>query len=143
MPDIKMPEIRIPDFNTDVAKAVKDVAAVAKDATYVVIGAGVLGYQQIQVQRQELQKRLRGPKAGLSDRAASVRTDLGDAWKDVDATVDELADRVEEIIERVEAVFAPFEDRLPAQARDLAKQAHVQAREARGQLRTFIPTAGT
>ncbi len=42
----------------------------------------------------------------------------------------------------MEAVFAPLEDRLPAQARDLAKQAQVQAREARGQLRTLIPTAG-
>ena len=45
-------------------KAVKDIAAVAKDATYVVIGAGVLGFQQAQVQRQELMKRLAEPKAG-------------------------------------------------------------------------------
>jgi hypothetical protein len=142
MPDIKMPEIKIPDINTDVAQAAKDVAAVAKDATYVVIGAGVLGFQQAQVQRQELLKRLGDPKADLSDRVASVRTDFNDVWKNVDATVDEFVQRVEEIIERVEAVFAPFEDRLPTQARDLAKQAHVQAREARSQLRTMLPTAG-
>ena len=55
-------------INTDFTKAAKDIAAVAKDATYVVIGAGVLGYQQAQVQRQELmqapgraQGRHRGP----------------------------------------------------------------------------------
>jgi hypothetical protein len=139
VPDIRMPEIKIPDLNADVAKAAKDVAAVAKDATYVVIGAGVLGYQQLQVQRQELRKRLQDPRSGLSGRVTSARTG---ALKDVDATVDEFVDRVEEIIERVEAAFAPFEDRLPPQARDLAKQAHVQARQARDQLRTLIPTAG-
>jgi hypothetical protein len=140
MPDIKMPEIKIPDLNTDVTKAAKDVAAVARDATYVVIGAGVLGFQRAQVQRHELAKRLGDPKAGLSDRLATARADLSGAWKNVDTTVDELADRVEQIIERVEAVFAPFEDRLPPQARDLAKQAHEQARDARSQLRTMIPT---
>ncbi len=142
MPDIKMPEIKVPDLNTDVAKAAKDVAAVAKDATYVAIGAGVLGFQQAQVQRQELLKRLGDPTSGLSDRVASVRADLTDAWENIDSTVDEFVHRLEEIIERVEAVFAPFEDRLPAGARDLAKQAHVQAREARSQLRTLLPTTG-
>ncbi len=63
MPTIKKPEIKFPEFNTDLTKAAKDVAAVAKDATYVVIGAGVLGFQQAQVQRQELLKRLSDPKA--------------------------------------------------------------------------------
>ena len=48
---------------------------------------------------------------------------------------------MEEIIERVEAVFAPFEDRLPAQARDITKKAHVQAKDARTQLRNLRPTA--
>jgi hypothetical protein len=140
VPDVKIPDIKIPDLNTDVAKAVKDVAAVAKDATYVVIGAGVLGYQQLQVQRQELLKRLRDPQSGLSNRVTSARPDLSGTFKDVDATVDEIVDRVEEFIERLEAAVAPLEDRLPSQARDLAKQAHVQARQARGQLRTLIPT---
>ncbi len=44
----------MPDINTDITKAAKDIANVAKDATYVVIGAGVLGFQQAQVQRREL-----------------------------------------------------------------------------------------
>jgi hypothetical protein len=63
-----MPEIKFPDITTDVTKAAKDIAAVAKDATYVVIGAGVLGYQQAQVQRQELLKRLAEPKADIEGR---------------------------------------------------------------------------
>ena len=130
----------MPDINTDFTKAAKDIAAIAKDAGYVVIGAGVLGYQQAQVQRQELRKLLAEPKADIEDRVAAVRTDLGGALRNVDTTVVNLVERFEEIIERLETAVAPLEDRLPPQARDLAKQAHVQAREARTQLRSRIPT---
>jgi methyl-accepting chemotaxis protein len=130
----------MPDINTDIPKAAKDIANVAKDATYVVIGAGVLGFQQAQVQRRELMARLQEPSS-LAERVSTVRGDLTEAAHHVDTRVEDLMDRVEEIIERVEAVFAPFEDRLPTQARDLAKQAHVQAKDARSQLRNLRPTA--
>ena len=109
-----MPEIKMPDINTDFTKAAKDLAAVAKDATYVVIGAGVLGYQQAQVQRQELIKLLAEPKADIGDRVAAVRSDLSGALRNVDSTVISLAERIEEIIERLETAVAPLEDRLPA-----------------------------
>ena len=140
MPTIKKPEIKLPEINTDVTKAAKDIAAVAKDATYVVIGAGVLGFQQAQVQRQELMKRLAEPKAGFEDRVTAARADLGGALHSVEVTVEGLMERFEEIIERLEAAVSPLEDRLPTQARDLAKQAHVQAKEARSQIRSRIPT---
>ncbi len=137
-----MPEIKMPEINADFSKAAKDIAAVARDAGYVVIGAGVLGYQQAQVQRQELLKRLADPKADFEGRVKAVRTDLSGALHNVDTTVEGLMARFEEIIERLETAVAPLEDRLPAQARDLAKQAHQQAKEARSQLRTLIPTTG-
>ena len=130
----------MPDINTDITKAAKDIANVAKDATYVVIGAGVLGFQQAQVQRRELMAKLQEPSS-LAERVSTVRGDLTEAVHHADTRVEDLMDRVEEIIERVEAVFAPFEDRLPAQARDIAKQAHVQAKDARTQLRGMRPTA--
>ena len=130
----------MPDINTDINKAAKDIANVAKDATYVVIGAGVLGFQHAQVQRRELLAKLQEPST-FAERVSTVRSDLTDAVHSVDTRVEDLMDRVEEIIERVEAVFAPFEDRLPAQARDIAKQAHVQAKDARTQLRGMRPTA--
>ena len=136
-----MPEIKMPEINADLSRAAKDVAAVAKDATDVVIGAGVLGFQQLQVQRQELHKRLADPKAGFEDRFNAVRSDLSGALHNVDNTVEGLMERFDEIIERLETAVAPLEDRLPAQARDLAKQTHVQAKEARNQLRTLIPSA--
>jgi len=130
----------MPDINTDISKAARDIANVAKDATYVVIGAGVLGFQQVQVQRRELQAKLQEPSS-LAERVSAVRGDLTDAVHTVDTRVEDLMDRVEEIIERVEAVFAPFEERLPAQARDITKKAHVQAKDARTQLRNLRPTA--
>ena len=131
----------MPEINTDINKAAKDIANVAKDATYVVIGAGVLGFQQAQVQRRELMAKLQDPSSNLSDRVTAARGDLNEAVKNVDAKVEELMDRAEELIERVEAVFAPFEDRLPTQARDIAKQAHEQAKDARTQIRNMRPTA--
>jgi len=130
----------MPEINTDITKAAKDIANVAKDATYVVIGAGVLGYQQVQVQRRELAAKLQEP-ATLAERVSTVRGDLTEAVHSMDTRVEDLMDRVEEIIERVEAVFAPFEDRLPTQARDVAKQVHVQAKDARTQLRSMRPTS--
>jgi exonuclease VII small subunit len=133
--------MKFPEFNTDLSKAAKDVAAVAKDATYVVIGAGVLGYQQAQVQRHELLKRLSDPKADLEGKVAAVRTDLSGALHTVDTTVESLMERFEEIIERLESAVAPLEDHLPPQARALAKQAHVQAKEARTQIRNRRPSA--
>jgi ElaB/YqjD/DUF883 family membrane-anchored ribosome-binding protein len=130
----------MPEINTDITKAAKDIANVAKDATYVVIGAGVLGFQQAQVQRRELMARLQEPST-IAERVSTVRGDLAEAVQSADTRVEDLMDRVEEIIERVEAVFAPFEDRLPAQARDITKKAHVQAKDARTQLRNLRPTA--
>ena len=130
----------MPDLNTDITKAAKDIANVAKDATYVVIGAGVLGFQQVQVQRRELLAKLQEPST-IAERVSSVRGDLTDAVRTADTRVEDLMDRVEEMIERVEAVFAPFEDRLPTPARDITKKARGQAKDARTQLRNLRPTA--
>ncbi len=143
----KNKETFMPEIPADLSKAVKDVATVAKDATYVVIGAGVLGFQRLQVRRQELRKLLADPKASFDQGVTTVhqgvttvRSDLGTALENFDSTVVTLADRLEELIERLEGAVAPLEDKLPTQARDLAKQAHTQAREARTQLRSKIPT---
>jgi len=130
----------MPEINTDITKAAKDIANVAKDATYVVIGAGVLGFQQAQVQRRELMAKLQDPSTTISERVTTVRGEFNDAVKNVDVKVEEFMDRAEELIERVEAVFAPFEERLPVQARDIAKQAREQAKDARTQIRNLRPT---
>ena len=131
----------VPDITTDIGKAARDVAAVARDAAYVLIGASVLGLQRLQVQRRELEKRMSDPRSELEQRLSSVRADFGDTVQATEARFQELVDRLEDVIEVVEAAIAPLEERLPDQARDIAKQAHAQAREARSQLRTLIPGA--
>ena len=124
----------MPEINANINKAAQDIANVAKDATYVVIGAGVLGYQKAQVQRQELLKRLGDPKAGIGQRIKGARTDLNGAIHTVDA-------QLEDVLSKVEAAYVPFEDRLPTPARDLAKQVRTQANETRSQIRDRILTA--
>ena len=100
----------MPDINTDITKAAKDIANVAKDATYVVIGAGVLGFQQAQVQRQRAHAAsCSEPVDRLADRVSTVR-ERPDRGRPAPWTprVEDLMDRVEEIIERVEAVVRPL-----------------------------------
>jgi DNA repair exonuclease SbcCD ATPase subunit len=62
-----MPDINIP--NIDVEKAAADFSNALKEAAYVAVGLGVLGFQRAQVQRVELTKQLKqleSQLAGLS-----------------------------------------------------------------------------
>ena len=67
-----MPDIRIP--NVDVEKAAADFNEALKDAAYVAVGLGVLGFQRAQVQRVELMKQLESQVDGLSELSRSVNT---------------------------------------------------------------------
>ncbi len=126
----------MPDMPTDITKAAKDLAGAAKDATYVVIGAGVIGFQKAQVQRQELGKRLADPKSAVT----TVRTNVSTAIQGMDLSVDGVAEQIEQLIEKFEQTVAPLEEKLPSKAQDLTKQAHVQAKQARMQIRSLIPS---
>ena len=48
----------MPDVSTSFTTISRGVTDLARDATYVAVGLGVLGYQRAQVQRVELQNRL-------------------------------------------------------------------------------------
>ena len=85
-----MPDIKIPEFSTDLSKAARDLADVARDATYVVIGAGVLGVQKAQVQRQELRKRLADPRSSVELRLADAKADLQQVVQTFDARIEEF-----------------------------------------------------
>lgn len=126
----------MPELPTDITKAAKDLAGAAKDATYVVIGAGVLGFQKAQVQRQELTKRLSDPNGTIT----TVRSNVTTAFKGMDLSVDGVADQIEQFIEKLEGAVAPLEEKLPSKAQDLTKQAHAQAKQARQQVRSLIPS---
>lgn len=118
----------------DLKDITEEISKTARDAAYVVVGLGVLGFQRAQVRRQELSKRLAEPRAQVEGTIGGVREELTRRAKDVD-------ERVEEAIARLEASLEPIEQRLPAQARTLVEQARTQARGARQQLRALILSA--
>ncbi len=111
-----------------------DLTKSALDAAYVAIGLGVIGFQKAQDQRQELADRLSEPREHLGGRLDDVRDSFAKQVKTVDSTV-------EEVIDRLGTRFAPFEAKLPDQARQLVKQARTQAQGARRQLRDLLLNA--
>jgi hypothetical protein len=80
-----------------------DVRKTLTDAGYIAIGLGVMGFQQAQVQRRELQGRLE-----------SASTHLGEAARDgkarVEDLVGEVGHRVEPLMERVDGRVADLPD---------------------------------
>ena len=121
----------MPELN-DLTEMTNEAASIARDAAYVMVGLGVLGFQRAQVQRVELQSRL------ANDLSFDERvTDLREAVTTSLQQVDEL---VETAIRFVETTLQPLEEQLPTVARDMAKRAHEQAREVRTQLRELVAT---
>jgi hypothetical protein len=105
-----------------------EVTRVTRDAAYVAVGLGVLGFQRAQVRRQQVLKNLAGPRAELEERLTGATDELLRKAKSLD-------ERVEEVIGRIEATIGPFEQRLPEPALKVVTRAHEQAREARKQIR--------
>ena len=64
----------MPD-NTNMGTIAKGVTDLARDAAYVAVGLGVLGYQRAQVQRNEL-KNLLPKDFSLDEHLCGVRTEL-------------------------------------------------------------------
>jgi len=59
-----------------VASPVDSVPPAVKDAFYTALGFGVLGFQQLQVQRRDLRKQLRRVAGQVEDRVDPVLDDL-------------------------------------------------------------------
>jgi hypothetical protein len=106
-----------------------EVTNIARDAAYVVVGLGVLGFQKAQVQRVELKSKLAGD-LGLEDRLADARTAVTSGVQHLDG-----------IVELVESKLQPLEEQLPPVARNLAQKAHAQVREIRAQIREMVVTS--
>ena len=97
------------------------ITETARDAFYVTVGAGVLAFQRLQVQRVELTK-------SLDEARDNAENALGNF--NIDTVTDLVEDRVKLVEERlaavetsVESLLDQIEDRLPEQARELVKQA--------------------
>jgi hypothetical protein len=118
-----MPELR--DLS-DLSKLTDDVTTLARDAAYVAIGLGVLGFQRAQVQRVELTNRI-NKNRDLDARLGQVRANVSKSAKHLDGLIDGA-------VRFIESSLSPLEEQLPTHARDLAHKAHAQAREMRSQI---------
>ncbi len=128
-----------------------DVSRTARDAAYVAVGLGVLGFQKAQVRRRELAQRLAAASttaqqrierlADLAGAGSAVQQQLerlGELPTELARTLADVDDAVETLITRLETLVEPLEQHLPPAARDAVQQAREQARAARQQLRTRV-----
>jgi ElaB/YqjD/DUF883 family membrane-anchored ribosome-binding protein len=119
-----MPEV------SNISSLSKGVTDLARDAAYVAVGLGVLGFQRAQVQRVELKNRL-SKDFVLDQRIQEVRTELTKGVKQLD-------DLLESAAQFVESSFQPLEEQLPPAVTQLTTKAFDQAREVRDQIRRRV-----
>jgi septal ring factor EnvC (AmiA/AmiB activator) len=109
-----MAEIKIP--NIDLEKAATDFNNAVKEAAYVAVGLGVLGFQRAQVQRVELAKQLEAQLAGLN----TLSTNLGTQVETLLSTVREQLAEARTQVNKVSADL-PDAEAVRSQLTDLAK----------------------
>jgi len=120
----------MPDVTTNISTLSKGVTDLARDAAYVAVGLGVLGYQRAQVQRVELQQRL-SQDFSLDQRMDDVRQGVAKGFHQID-------DLAESAAHFVETTLQPLEEKLPPSVSQLTSKAREQAREVRTQIRQIV-----
>jgi uncharacterized protein HemX len=118
---------------TNINSLSKGVGNLARDAAYVAVGLGVLGYQRAQVQRVELKNKL------AQDFSFDER--LTDARHEVTKGVKHLDDLVESAARFLETSLEPVEEQLPLTITKVTSKAFDQAREVRNQIRQRVVPA--
>ena len=102
-----------------------------RDAAYIAIGMGVIGFQRAQTRREDLRKQFAAQKAQFETRGADVVKLVSDAIKEADA-------RISPVVDALEAQVDTVVDRLPAQAKGLIEPAHQASKDARQQFRARV-----
>jgi hypothetical protein len=119
----------MPEVPTNITNISKGVTDLARDAAYVAVGLGVLGYQRAQVQRVELQNRL------------SKDFSLDEVRQEVAKGIHQIDDLAETAVQFVETTLQPLEDKLPSSVSQVTTKAREQAREVRIQIRQRVRAA--
>jgi hypothetical protein len=123
----------MPDVPGNINSLSKGVTDLARDAAYVAVGLGVLGYQRVQVHRVELQNRLTQDLA-LDQHIDDVRQGVAKGFGQID-------DLTESAVRLFESTLQPLEDMLPPTVTQLSTKAREQAREVRTQIRQRLRAA--
>jgi hypothetical protein len=114
---------------SDPSALTAELARRARDAAYVAVGLGVLGFQRLQVQRRELGRHLSGETAlpGLDDKMTDLRAALAGGVHQLDRLLGATRSMVESALQ-------PIEEALPAPAKELVDK----GRELGTQLRQLV-----
>ncbi len=123
----------MPNVTTNIGTISKGATDLARDAAYVAVGLGVLGYQRAQVHRVELQNRLSQDLA-LDQHLGGVRHGVAKGIRQID-------DLTESAVRFVETTLQPLEQRLPSPVNQVTAKAREQAREVRTQIRDRVRAA--
>jgi hypothetical protein len=123
----------MPTVPTNIGSLSKGATDLARDAAYVAVGLGVLGYQRVQVHRVELQSRLSQDLA-LDQHIDEVRQGVAKGIRQID-------DMTESAVRFVETTLQPLEERLPSSVTQVTTKAREQAREVRTQIRDRVRAA--
>lgn len=108
-----------------------ELSKTLKDAAYVAIGFGVIGFQRAQVRRQDLLRELRVQRARLEDQAGGARGLIS-------ALIADLEERFEPVAGEIESRLDEIEERLPEQAKALFEQVREVAKDVQAQVRTRL-----
>jgi hypothetical protein len=120
----------MPYVNTNLSTLSKGAKDLARDAAYVAVGLGVLGYQRVQIQRVELKNKLSQDLA-LEQRLGDVRQGVARGYHQID-------DLAESTTNFVESTLQPLEERLPASVTQVTTKVREQSREVRTQIRQRV-----
>jgi ElaB/YqjD/DUF883 family membrane-anchored ribosome-binding protein len=117
-----------------------DVTKNLKDAAYVVIGLGVISYQQAQKQSAELRNRLSTQRVELDKQVGETRAQLAKLAKEnqLAKLAKDIETRFEPVRETFEGRLDTLQERLPTRAKEFVNQARQAAQQAEATLRTRL-----
>jgi ABC-type transporter Mla subunit MlaD len=133
MPDFKFPSV-------DLEKAATDLNNLVKEAAYVAVGLGVLGFQRAQVGRVELLKQLDAQLANLGGVGSTVEAFLASARAQLSGAVSELAKATPELPDPV-AVRSQLTE-LARSVDEAMAPVRQQLEEQMDRLEEVLPEAG-
>ncbi len=107
------------------------VSETLRDAAYVTVGLGVLGFQKAQVRRHEIAKQ-------LEEQVKVVETQVTEGRKSVAELATQLDGYVAPVRSQLEGQLDTLQSALPTTVQDLVKQARAAAHEAEETVRARL-----
>ena len=125
---------------TTAKKAAESAPSTAKDAVNTVIGFGVMGINKVQSSARDLAKtdEVTSRLSKVVDQAAEAAKSTS---KSATGVVSKADERIEAAITKAEDAFETYEEKLPAQVRDISRKARETGRNVRAQVRSKVLSA--